>query len=264
MRLVMDSTLEVSDELREKVVFVPLKIELGGRSFLDGQITLKEMFEIVRMKNVFPKTSQPSPADFERVYSEILKENDWILSIHITSGLSGTISSARMAAEKFKGRVYVVDTGSTSIVGQIFAEEVLKMEGEDPETIVRHLESLRDETAVYLTVENLEFLKRSGRLRGIEALIGSILNLRPLIESKHGYLKTKKVYRSNSKVLNAMKEIASKAKKVVVGHIENPSVAEEISKFLTEKKIPHEIISVRSCSLSAHLGPGSYGIAIRM
>ena len=264
MRIVIDSTLEVGESLKKLVEVVPLKVMIGDESYRDGEIDLEEMFEKVRKTGNFPKTSQPSPSDFERVYSEILEEGeDWILSIHITEGLSGTMNSARMAAEKFKGKVWVVDTGSTSIIGHLFVKRALEMKDEKPEKVVKELEELRERSAVYLTVGNLEFLKRSGRLKGIEALIGSIMRLRPLMESRLGYLKTKKVYRSASKVLEAMKEIIRGAKEVVIGHILAPEPAEKLADFAKSLGLDHEIIEVSSSSLSAHLGPGSYGIAVR-
>jgi fatty acid-binding protein DegV len=96
-----------------------------------------------------------------------------------------------------------------------------------------------------------------------KAFMGSLLQLRPLIEAKDGVLETKKVYRSNAKVLRVMKEIISESKEVVIGHILNPSVAEELKKYADSIGIPNDLVTVRSCSLSAHLGPGSYGIAVR-
>ncbi len=264
MRIVIDSTLEVGENLREFIRIVPLKVTIGEESYRDGEIKLEEMFDKVRKTGNFPKTSQPSPADFERVYSEILEEGeDWILSIHITEGLSGTVSSARMAAKNFKGKVWVVDTGSASIIGHLFVKRALEMKDERPERVVEELEDLRKRSAVYLTVGNLEFLKRSGRLKGIEALIGSIMRLRPLMESKLGYLKPKKIYRSASRVLKAMKEIMRGAKEVVIGHILAPEPAKELADFAKSLGLDHEIVEVRSSSLSAHLGPGSYGIAVR-
>ena len=264
MKIVIDSTLEVGDNLRNFVRIAPLKVTIGNESYRDGEIKLEEMFDKVRKTGNFPKTSQPSPADFEKVYSEILEEEgDWILSIHITEGLSGTMNSARMAAEKFKGKVWVVDTGSASIIGHLFVKRALEMKDEKPEKVVRELEKLRERSVVYLTVGNLEFLKRSGRLRGIEALIGSIMKLRPLMESRLGYLKTKKVYRSASKVLEAMKDIIRNAKEVVIGHILALEPAKKLSELAESLGLSYEVIEVRSSSLSAHLGPGSYGIAVR-
>jgi len=262
MRIVLDSTMDVSDELREKVTFVPLKVEIAGEVFEDGR-DLSEVFKLMRKKNAFAKTSQPSPGEFERIYSELLEETDWVLSIHISEKLSGTISSARMAAERFRGRVFVFDSGFATIAAQLYVERALEIEEEPPEVVLKEMEKIKSEMELYLTVGNLEFLKRSGRLKGIEALIGSILRLRPLIEVSGGALKTKKVYRSNAKVLKTMKDLMEGAEEAVIGHILAPQVAEDLFQHAEKLGIKARIVPVRSCALSVHLGPESYGIALR-
>ena len=263
MKIVIDSTLDVSDDLRKFVTVVPLNVEIASHRFKDEK-PLEEVFEIMRKSKSFAKTSQPSPKDFERAYSELLKEEDWILSIHISSKLSGTYNSARIASEKFKRKVFVFDSMSASIAGHILVKEALKLSNENPEKVLRELKIARDSTKFYLTVDNLEFLKRSGRLKGVESIVSSILKLRPLIEVVEGALKTKKVHRGNAKVLKDMKKLMENAKEVIIGHVLNPQVANELKEHADSLGILSEIIAVRSCALSVHLGPKAYGIALRM
>ncbi len=262
MRIVVDSTLDVSEDLRKELTVVPLSVDIAGNTFKDGR-PLEEVFDLMRRTNSFAKTSQPAPMDFERVYSRLLEETDWILSIHISRKLSGTINSAKMAAEKFRGRVFVLDSGSASIVAQPLVKTALKMKDEKPEEVIKELKKVRESIELYLTVDNLEFLKRSGRLSRAESLIGSILKLRPLIEVVDGALRTKKVYRSNTKVLKEMKKLMENAREVVIGHILNPEIAEKLWEHASKLEIPSEIVPVKSCTLSVHLGPGSYGIVVR-
>lgn len=263
MKIVIDSTLDVSEDLKKVVTVVPLNVEIAGHGFKDGR-PLEEVFEIMKKSKSFAKTSQPSPMDFEMVYSDLLKETDWVLSIHISSKLSGTYNSARIAAEKFGGKVFVFDSMSASIAGHVLVKEALKLSGKNPEEVLKKLEIIRESTKFYLTVDNLEYLKRSGRLRGIESIVSSMLRLRPLIEVTNGELKTKKIHRGNAKVLKDMKKLMENAREIVIGHILNPKIAEDLKNYADSLEIPSEIVPVRSCALSVHLGPKAYGIAIRM
>ena len=262
MKIVIDSTLDVSDDLRDIVTIVPLNIEIAGHGFKDGR-PLEEVFKIMEESKSFAKTSQPSPNDFERVYSELLKETDWILSIHISNKLSGTYNSARIAAEKFIGKVFIFDSLSASVAGHVLVKEALKLSDENPEVVIRELERVRETTEFYLTVDNLEYLKKSGRLRGIESIVSSMLKLRPLIEVVDGALKTKKIHRGNAKVLKDMKKLMEGAKEIVIGHVLNPQIADQLKEHADSMNIPAEIVAVRSCALSVHLGPKAYGIAVR-
>ncbi len=262
MKIVIDSTMDLSSDLRKLVTIVPLNVEIAGYRFKDGK-PLEEVFEMMRKNKTFAKTSQPSPRDFEMVYSKLLKESDWVLSIHISSKLSGTYNSARIAAEKFKGRVFVFDSKSASIAAHVLVKEALKLSNEKPEVVLKELEIVRDSTEFYLTVDNLEFLKRSGRLRGVESIIGSILKLRPLIEVVDGALRTKKIHRGNAKILMEMKKLMEGSKEVIIGHILNQEIANDLKRYADSIGIPSEIITVRSCALSVHLGPKAYGVALR-
>ena len=262
MKIVIDSTMDLSDDLRRLVTIVPLNVEIAGHEFKDGK-PLEEVFDLMRKSKAFAKTSQPSPNDFERVYSELLKESDWVLSIHISSKLSGTYNSARIASEKFRGKVFVFDSKSASIAAHVLVKEALKLSGENPEVVLKELEIVRDSTEFYLTVDNLEFLKRSGRLKGVESVVGSILKLRPLIEVVDGALKTRKIHRGNARVLMEMKKLMEGAKEVIIGHILNREIADNLKRHADSIGIPSEIVAVRSCALSVHLGPKAYGIAVR-
>jgi len=261
--IVLDSTLDVTDELRDKVYWVPLKVDLAGQVFQDGTKTIDEIFRIMREKNTFAKTSQPSPIEFEKVYEKLLQEHEFVISIHISEKLSGTVESARMAAEKFKERVFVFDTGAATIVAQKYVEKVLQMKDERPEKILKELERLRAGMHLFLTVGSLEFLKRSGRLKGMEAMIGSLLRLRPVIEVVGGALKTRKIIRGDARLLSYMKRLLQEFKgDVLVGNIHAPEKSQQLYK--EAKKLGRNVLEVpvRSCALSVHLGPGSYGIAI--
>ena len=264
MAVVVDSTLDVSEDLRESITTVPLRINLCGRDMEDGERDLEWLFETMKKERCFAKTSQPSPERFKEVYEKLLRENDWVLSIHISSKLSGTVQSALLAKRDFGERVRIFDTLSSSIAGQIYVERALLMRGEKPDVVLKELEELRKRVRLFLTVRDLEFLKRSGRLSGIETIIGSVLRLKPIIEVVDGSLKVIKVTVGVNKTLNFMKEKmeSSGLKNVVIGHILNPSLAQSLKEHAKALGMKYVVIPVRSMTLSAHLGPGGYGIAL--
>ena len=138
------------------------------------------------------------------------------------------------------------------------------MRGEKPDVVLKELEGLRKRVRLFLTVRDLEFLKRSGRLSGIETIIGSVLRLKPIIEVVDGSLKVIKVTVGVNKTLNFMKEKmeSSGLKNVVIGHILNPSFAQSLKEHAKALGMKYVVIPVRSMTLSAHLGPGGYGIAL--
>jgi len=261
--IVVDSTMDLSDELRNSVFVVPLKVELAGEIFKDGERNIEGILQTMKEKNIFAKTSQPSPIDFEIVYKQALENHDFVVSIHISEKLSGTIGSARIAAQKFENRIFIFDTNAATIVADEYVRKVLEMKGAFPEEIIGELRKLRNNMKLYLTVGNLEFLKRSGRLKGIEAMIGSILKLRPVIEVHEGALRTRKITRGDRGPLRFMKEAIERAKgKIIVGHIMAPEKSRQLMDFAASLGKPVREVSVRSAALSVHLGPGSYGVAI--
>ncbi len=263
--IVLDSTLDVTDDLREKVYWVPLKVEIAGETFLDGTKSLDEIFSLMREKNAFAKTSQPSPNDFEDVYQKALKENDAVISLHISEKLSGTIGSAKIASKVFDDRVRVFDTGAATIVAQAYVEKILEMSGKSVDEIMDELQKLRESMKLFLTVGSLEFLKRSGRLKGMEAMIGSLLKLRPVIEVVEGALTTKKILRGEKKVFQYMIRLLErlpKNSKVFVGNIHAPEKGRLLKEHAKKLGLDVKEVPVRSSALSVHLGPGSYGIAV--
>ncbi|MCD6450561.1 MAG: DegV family protein, partial [Thermotogaceae bacterium] len=186
--IVIDSTLDVSDEIRDKVTVVPLTVRIGDKVFKDGELRLEELFSMIREAGSFPKTSQPSPGEFEGVYRKLLEDHDYVISIHISSKLSGTYSSAMLAAKQFEGRVFVFDTFAASIVGDFYVRKILEMQDKHPEEIMKELEKIRDKFKLFLTPGNLEFLKRSGRISKAKALLGAVLKLRPVLQVVDGEL----------------------------------------------------------------------------
>ncbi len=260
--IVIDSTLDVSDEIRDKVNIVSLTVRIADKVFKDGDISLEEMFDMVRKTNSFPKTSQPSPGEFEEAYRNLLENHDYVISLHISSKLSGTYSSARLAAEKFKGRVFVFDTLSTSIIGDFYVRKILNMLDKHPEEIRKELERIRKGSTFFLTPGDLEFLKRGGRISKAKALLGAVLKLRPVIQVVDGELVAKKISRGKKGPLNYMKKVIEDYNAFfLIGGILEEKIPQELAEYAEKLGKKFRVVMVKSLSLAAHLGPGSFGVA---
>ena len=140
----------------------------------------------------FPKTSQPSPHQFVEFYKKIAQPGDTILSIHITSKLSGTYASAVQAAEELKGTYTVVPVDSMvgSVAIGFMCREARKMErsGRTVEQIVKALEAVRGRIRVYLTLDTLEYARMSGRVGAMQAALASLMNVKPIAVLTNGVL----------------------------------------------------------------------------
>lgn len=189
--LITDSTSDLPKPLRERlgIRVVPLYVNLGGRIYKDWEeITPEEIFAKVREGEAFPTTSQPSPEDFAQVYQEALQEADHVLSIHISAKLSGTVQSALLAAQNHPGRITVFDSQAASLgIGMMVlrAHELLS-QGHTLEDALSELERIRRDHFVRFSVATLEFLRRGGRIGGAQALLGTLLGIKPILTLKEG------------------------------------------------------------------------------
>jgi DegV family protein with EDD domain len=165
---------------------VPINIHFGEKTYIQNvDLNLDQFYKMVDDKsNPFPKTSQPSPHQFAEFYKNNFKQGDTILSIHITSKLSGTYASAVAAAEELKGTYNVVTLDSLGgSIGTGFmcrAARQMEREGKSVEEIVHYLESIRNQVFIILTLDTLEYARRSGRVGAFSAALASMLNVKPI------------------------------------------------------------------------------------
>jgi DegV family protein with EDD domain len=270
--LVTDSTADLPKPLRERlsVRVVPLYVNLGGKVYRNWEeITPTEIFQKVRSGEAFPTTSQPSPEDFTRVYGEVLKEADHVLSVHISSKLSGTVQSALLAAGQFPGKVTVFDTQAASLgIGMMVlrAHELLE-QGQGLAEVLKELERIRDDHFVRFTVATLEFLKRGGRIGGAQALLGTLLNIKPILTLKEGRVETAGRARGEKK---AREEIAKDFRTWAAGRGRirafflfsgEEEAVRELREMVLASGLPVEeaLVSELGAVIASHTGPGTYG-----
>lgn len=270
IKLITDSTSDLTPELIEKysIHVLPLTVHIGNQSFKDGEsITLEEMYQGVENGGPFPTTSQVNPQEFHDVYKKYLDEGYKIISVHISSHLSGTLQSAEIAKDMLETKdITIVDTEGVS--GVIFLSLVeageLILAGKSFEEVVEGIRKTAKEVKLLATFDTLEFLAKGGRIPKSVGAIGGFLGIKPLISLKEGKLEMMDKVRGNKKALNALKTFIDNTpvkpgSKVVVINSLDSETNRAVIKHLEEKGLGYYEIRV-GCVLGVHAGPKLVGI----
>ena len=189
VRIVVDSTADVTDEIRAKLSVVPLTVHFGEQEYVDGiTINHKQFYEMLVETDVLPTTSQPSPEAFAQVFRQAQEAGEQVVALTVSSKLSGTCQSAMIAAADFPDSVWVVDTKTVAIGCGILAELAvrLKEEGLSAAEIIARLEEERDNIRVIALLDTLEYLKKGGRISKTVAFAGGLLSIKPVVTIQNG------------------------------------------------------------------------------
>jgi DegV family protein with EDD domain len=272
--LVTDSTADLSPAQAKqlKVTIRPLNVIFGDKLYLDGvDIHPDKFYPMLAESKQLPTTSQPSPGEFIELYEKLFAEGyDSIVSVHISAGLSGTHQSAIQAAEHLKRDIRVVDSRSISLgtAVQVMAASEAIAAGKGADEVVKAIDISRANHEVVFTLNTLEYLAKGGRIGKAKSLLGSLLNIKPIIRVDDGiYIDAGKA-RSQKQ---ALEQIASlfqdlskgrKAKRACVG----VGAADEAGQCLRAKlqQIFGVEVSVSHVGpvVGVHTGPGTVGAAI--
>lgn len=275
LRIITDGAADLPAGWAEEfeIEIVPINIHFGEETFLQYiEMDLQEFYNKVGSSPVFPKTSQPSPHQFAEFYKASAKEGDTVLSIHVTSKLSGTYASAVSAAEELKEQynVFPFDSGCGSLGIAFMCRDARKMDrdGKSIEEIVHHLETVREKVEIILTLDTLEYARRSGRVGALSAALASLLNVKPIARLEKGVLAMVDKVRTRKAAVERVLHMGSEAfgsKPVHVGvvHARDP---ESAALLMTEAKKHFNYLdaleSDLSVSLAINLGPGTVGLVL--
>lgn len=188
VKIIIDSTADVTQEVKNRVNTVALTVHFGDEEYIDGiTIDHKRFYEKLIESDVIPHTSQATPAAFGSVLEDTLQEGDSAVIITLSSKLSGTYQSAMIAAADYDD-VYVVDSGSVAIGTGILAEYALQLadSGMSAKELAEALEKEKENILIVAMVDTLEYLKRGGRVSKTVAFAGGLLNIKPVLSVKNG------------------------------------------------------------------------------
>ncbi|HSQ21982.1 MAG TPA: DegV family protein [Coriobacteriia bacterium] len=180
--VVTDSTADIDPATAAErgIVVVPLAVTIDGETLPDGAITQAEFFSRMAAAPALPTTSQPSVGAFAEVYGRALESARSVISVHISEKLSGTIESARAAAEEFAGKVHVFDSRNLSwgLAWQVVEAANAAREGLSATDTLERLARTRDRVKLIVGLDSLENLRKGGRIGAVSSLMGSLLNLK--------------------------------------------------------------------------------------
>ena len=268
--IVTDSTADLPPAMvaARSIKVVPLTLHFDGRSLLDGvDITPSEFYRKLPNATTHPTTSQPSPGQFAETYTSLLADHDSVVSIHISQKLSGTFESARQGAEMTDAkRVHVIDSQVVSMsLGLVtLAASTMAASGSDAEAIVSKVEGMRADVQTYFSVATLEFLRRGGRIGRASALVGSVLQVKPVLCIRDGLVTPLERVRTFERALTRIVELTRAVDRgrgvcVIVGHAGADEDAERVGREL-EPIAETLMIQPLGPVVGAHAGPGVVGV----
>jgi DegV family protein with EDD domain len=276
MQIVTDSATD-THLLEEKdlgIHIVPLKVTLDEKSYRDGiDISADKFYEVLEASGGLPVTSQPSAGEFAEIYRELAKKDPDILSIHISSGLSGTVNSAILGAEMVpEANVTVVDTKTLSGAAgwQVMAAVKAIRAGWSLEKILQKMKEIADATYSLYTLKELKYLIHGGRISHIKGLIASVLQIKPLIgvHKELGNYTQEGQARSFPNAINGLVDIMKKTVspseplRVQIAHTANIEGAQLLKEKITEVyQCDWLHLGQISFVLGAHTGPSMVGLA---
>jgi len=268
--IVTDSTSDLPSQLARtrSITVVPLTLHFEGRSLLDGvDIRPSEFYRKLPNATTHPTTSQPAPARFAEAYGALLANHAEVVSLHISEKLSGTYASAVQGAEMTDPkRVHVVDSELVSMsLGLLtLAASAIASQGADANAIVERVSAMRDQVQTYFSVATLEFLRRGGRIGRASALLGSVLQVKPVLCIRDGLVTPLERVRTFDRALNRIVDLAREVDQgkglcVVVGHADAEEDAERVAREL-EPVAETLMIQPLGPVVGAHAGPGVVGV----
>ncbi|MDU2288712.1 DegV family protein [Clostridium disporicum] len=269
IKIITDSTLDLpSDLIKEKNIEVlPLLINFGEESYLDGvEINTKEMLEKIKRDNVLPTTAQVTPNRFEEVFKKYLDEGYKIVTLVLSSEMSGTYQSACIAKNMLEtDDIVVIDSRNVTSGLGILALKACEFRdnGDSIFEIEEKIKNIIPKVKSSLSFESLENLVRGGRLSKTAGTIGSVLGLRLILEVKDGQMAVKDKVRGSKK---ALKKVISDFESanvdfdspIVIDEILNDEIFEGLKKYCEEKNINY-VHGIVGCTVGIHSGVGACG-----
>ena len=272
-RIIVDSTADLTPELKKRVHIVPLTVHFGDEEFLDGMtIDKKAFYERLVESDVLPTTSQASPDAFMKEYEKTKEAGEAAVVLTVSSKVSGTYQSAMIAAEDYDN-IYVVDTSSVAIGGGILVERALQMldAGMDAAEIAKRLDEEKSRVLVVALLDTLEYLKKGGRISKTVAVVGGMLNIKPVVSIDDGVINMLGKARGSKMGNNLLVQEMEKAggvdftKPVLLGYtgISDALLLKYIedSKQLWEGNLDPVRYEVIGSVIGTHAGPGAVAVA---
>ena len=277
--IVTDSNSGITQaQAGELGIFVlPMPFMINGETFEEDINLTQEEFYKRQAEDADISTSQPSPQDVTDLWDKLLAEGyDQIVHIPMSSGLSGSCQTARMLADDYEGKVFVVNNQRISVTQRRSVQDALDMAaaGMDAEAICKKLEETGLDSTIYITVDTLKYLKKGGRITPAAAALGTLLRLKPVLtiqgEKLDAFAKARTMKQARSMMITAITrdletrfdDVTGEKTYIDVAHTDNDEMAQELAAELRELFPETEVhVDPLSLSVACHIGPGALAIA---
>lgn len=274
IRIVTDSTADIPAKMVEQygIGVVPLNVNFGDEALKDGvDIWSDEFYHRIRNEAIFPTTSQPAPGEFVKAYEEIAEPGDTIISLHLSGEMSGTVGSAKIAADMLadKYRIEVIDSRYVCIALGVMVLRLAQMAqtGATVEEILKAIPDLQNKLEIIFTVNSLEYLYQTGRIGKATSYLGGLLNIKPILGVEDGLIAPVDRVRGNFQkvavaIVNRFVERYGDAPlEMWFLHSEIPELADTLEKEAKRKlNIAQSYIGVIGPIVGVHAGPYAAGI----
>lgn len=272
IKIITDSTADLSKGVYEKydIEVLPLLINFGEESYLDGvEINPDKVFEKIENSNILPTTAQVTPNRFIEAYTKYLEEGYKIISIHMSSVMSGTYQSACIARDTLESKdIFVVDSQNVTAALGILVLKAAKLreKGFNIVEIEKELNDVKAKVMLSVYFDSLEYLVRGGRISKTTGVVGGVLGIKLILEIKDGIMSVKDKIRGNKK---AIKKIISDLENatldddvpVILIDVNNIEVKEALKEYMDSNKVNYIECPVGS-TVSIHSGPGCCGLVL--
>lgn len=272
IRIITDSTSDITqDEAKMlQIDVIPLTVSFGEENFADGiTITNDEFYSRLRNCKELPKTSQANPFDFEGLFADYIENGDEIISIHLSSELSGTYQSACIAASGINNnKITVIDSKNVTGALGLLVRIAVKMrdDGASYEETVKAINDLIPRTRLFVAIDTLEYLKKGGRISSSVAFVGEAISLHPVIALTNGNIDIAgKVIGNKCTLKWFLKQIKQmpidEGFPILVGHSDAPEKATALAEKMTEAGVAHIDGTVMLGSVvGTYAGPNAVGV----
>jgi len=273
LRIVTDGATDMPASWAEEfeIEIIPLRIRFGEETYIQGvDVSNESFYDLVNRKQQIPQTSLPSPFQIAEFYRSIANQEDTVLSIHISSKLSGTFSAVQMAVEEIGAELNIIaiDSLAGSAAVGFMCREAREMErrGQSIQQIMNRLDEIKRKVVVIFTLDNLEFARINGRVSALQSILSSMLKIKPIVVLKDGMLtigdKVRTRQRALEKVVELVKEKVGKHSVVIaIVHAADLQTAKAlVDKAKQMLNVCEVMITELAIPVAANLGPGTVGI----
>lgn len=275
LKIICDSLADVPENLVKlyDIEVIPLTIIINDIEYKDGQnLTNEEFYKLIKEYDEIPKTSQATYIQFKEIFKKYLDQGKKILYISGSSKVTGTYQSAMITKNDLQGEIHIFDSLNLSYGcgAQVVTACEMNEQGKSIEDIVKKLEEIRDNILVLFAVDNLDYLKKGGRLSASKAAIGSMLSIKPILQMQDGLIVNIDQARGHKKVISKLISITKEHfknniedKRIGIAHGDNEVEFEKLKEAINSELKFTKITETKiGPSIGSHTGAGTIGLCM--